>query len=176
MEFAALTASCGMGTSVFLCSGWTEKWVRLVFGDFEANGGRGRPTAGWQAKACPTGKLKRAPPSMVAWRGGAAWAGWAIGVEGKRDKNLEFGNWFSREMQSHFRRAPGHRESRDQKPSAPTHAARSRSKNRGPFSRKSSSDGNCLSLALVIRVRSFFVIPLSKSWCTITPLNGMRRR
>ena len=37
-------------------------------------------------------------------------------------------------------------------PIPPTQAARSRSKNCGPFSRKSSSDGNCLSLALVIRV------------------------
>src|ERR1019366_3367259 len=111
-----------------------------------------------------------------ARRGGAAQAGRAKATEDKPNRRLEFGNWFSREIQSHFRRAPGHRESRDRKPSAPTQAARSRSKNCGPFSRKSSSDGNCLSLALVIRVRSFFVIPLSKSRYTNTPLNWMHRR
>src|SRR5674476_650312 len=56
------TASCGVGTSVFLCSGWGQKWVRLVFDGLGAQ--RGRLAGG---SACPT-RLHLA----LWWHGGEA--------------------------------------------------------------------------------------------------------
>src|ERR1019366_8960801 len=58
----ANAASCGVGTSVFLCSGWGQKWVRLVFEVWAPNGGR---LAG--GSACPT-RLHLTP----WWHGGEA--------------------------------------------------------------------------------------------------------
>src|ERR1035437_6473622 len=52
----------------------------------------GSPTGvAWPAFR-PAGKLKHAPPSMVARRGSADRAGWVKATDDKRDKKLEFGN------------------------------------------------------------------------------------
>src|ERR1035437_10217739 len=68
----------------------------------------GNPTGVGRRKRLPH---QTPPDSMVARRGSADRAGWAKAVERKRDKKLEFGDWFSRALRNHFRGGPGHRES-----------------------------------------------------------------
>src|ERR1035437_6992424 len=68
----------------------------------------------WELNGGMTDHARRwsVPPDlMVARRGSADRAGCAKAVERKRDKKLEFGNWFSRALRNHFRGGPGHRES-----------------------------------------------------------------
>ncbi len=75
-------ASWRIGTSDFICFGYGAKWVRLVFSFLWTQGAPG--TAGRQ---CPA-------DCMVARGRRAAWANLGKTTEEKRDKKLEFGNWF----------------------------------------------------------------------------------